>query len=181
MERKSPPRSFHPSSQAGLTLIETVIAIAMLFVASGGIMSMAIVATLTTENQGHLAARTTEYAQDKLEQLIALPYNDTQINTTVFPAAATGGTGMAVGGSSDPAAPANGYVDYLCLDGNLAGTGGCTAGNWYYIRVWQISLPAGTTDLKQITVTAKVRYGVGSRGIGKVAESTVTILRTNSL
>jgi len=181
MDRKSQPTSCHPSSQSGLSLIETVIAIAMLFIATGGIMSMGVVAIQTTENQGHLAARTTEYAQDKLEQLIALPYNDTQINTTVFPAAATGGTGMAVGGSSDPAAPANGYVDYLCLDGNLAGTGGCTAGNWYYIRVWQISLPAGTTDLKQITVTAKVRYGVGSRGIGKVAESTVTILRTNSL
>ena len=72
MERKSLPRSFHHSSQSGLSLIETVIAIAMLFVASGGIMSMAIVATLTTENQGHLAARTIEYAQDKLEQLIAL-------------------------------------------------------------------------------------------------------------
>ena len=190
MERKSPPRSFHPSSQAGLTLIETVIAIAMLFVASGGIMSMAIVATLTTENQGHLAARTTEYAQDKLEQLIALSYNDggnppcsltNGTNTTVFPTTPTGGTGLCAEGSFDPTTPAPGFVDYLCVDGNLVGTGGCTLANWYYIRVWQISLPAGTTDLKQITVTAKVRYGVGSRGIGKVAESTVTILRTNSL
>ena len=188
MDRKSQPTSCHPSSQSGLSLIETVIAIAILFVATGGLMSMAVVAMQTTENQGHLAARTTEYAQDKLEQLIALSYNDggsppcsltNGTNTTVFPTTLTGGTGLCAEGSSDPDAPANGFVDYLDVNGNLLGGGATAPANWYYIRVWEISTAGLTANLKQITVTSKVRYGVGSRGIGKLAESTVTTLRSN--
>ena len=38
---------------------------------------MGVVGMMTTENQGHLAARTTEYAQDKMEQLLVLAYGDT--------------------------------------------------------------------------------------------------------
>ncbi len=56
-------------SQAGLTVMETVIALAMLVIVATGVMGLAAVAVSTTETQGHLAARTAEYAQDKMEQL----------------------------------------------------------------------------------------------------------------
>ena len=59
-----------------------------------GLLSMAALATIYTENHGHLEARTTEYAQDKMEQLLALVYTDAVTNTVVFPAATTGGTGL---------------------------------------------------------------------------------------
>jgi len=141
---------------------------------------MAMVATSTTENQGHLAARATEYAQDKMEQLISLAYGDSTTDTTVFPPINTGGTGLAIGGSSDPNAPAAGYVDYLDQSGNpLAVAGGAAPATWYYIRVWQISTPAGTTNLKQITIASKVRSGVGSTGTGALPQSTVTSLKTS--
>lgn len=172
-------------AQAGMSILETMIAIAVLLIATVGIMSVALVATSTTENQGHLASRTAEYAQDKMEQLISLAYGDGDAgslsgsDTTVFPAANSGGTGLAVGGSSDPNAPVVGYVDYLDISGNpLTYTGGAPPSNWYYIRVWQISIPSGTSNLKQITVTAKVRTSVGGTGVGALPQSTVTTLKT---
>src|SRR5438046_8348753 len=96
-------------SQAGVGLVETLIALALLLIASAGIMTMATVAMSTTESQGHLAARTAEYAQDKMEQLLALQYPDGKTDTTVFPSVVTGaGTGLTPGGGLDPNAPVAG-------------------------------------------------------------------------
>src|SRR3954465_12769478 len=99
-------------SERGTTLVETVIATALLLVVMVGLLSMAALATVYTENHGHLEARTTEYAQDKMEQLLALVYTDQVGNTVVFPAAPTGGTGLSIGGSTNLASPVNGYVDW---------------------------------------------------------------------
>src|SRR5258708_9160070 len=73
------------TSEQGTTLIETAIATAILLVVMAGLMGMAALASSITENQGHLSARTTEYAGDKMEQLLELTYGDAQSNTTVFP------------------------------------------------------------------------------------------------
>src|SRR6266852_10005356 len=87
-------------AQAGLTVMETVIALAMLVIVATGVMGLAAVAVSTTETQGHLAARTAEYSQDKMEQLLALKFCDGGTNgisgtdTTVFPAVAGTGTGL---------------------------------------------------------------------------------------
>lgn len=183
MENRSRQKLSRSGSEAGMTLVETMIALAILLIVAAAIMSMGVVAIGTTENQGHLAARTTEYAQDKMEQLISLSYTDSFTNTTVFPATVAAmcppGCGLAAGGNSNPAAPVNGYVDYLDANGNLLGGGAVAPANWYYIRVWQISTAGLTANLKQITVTAKVRFGVGSRGFGALAESTVATLKSN--
>lgn len=181
-------------SQAGMSLLETLIALTVLTIVAVGVMSVATIAVETTENQGHLQSRVTEYAQDKMEQLIGLGYSDgdlgvgTGTDTTVFPECSpntnpscTTGTGLVVGGSSDPTAPVatpgNGYVDYLDSSGNPSSA----SANWFYIRVWQIDKPTGTTNLKRITVTAQVRStvgGVGS-GAGALPTSTVVSLKTS--
>src|SRR4051812_35144801 len=87
--------------QSGMTLVETMIALAILLVVAAGVMVLAAVAVSTTETQGHLAARTAEYAQDKMEQLMALKFCDggtdglSGTNTTVFPAVTVpAGTGL---------------------------------------------------------------------------------------
>ena len=166
-------------SETGTTLIETACALAILLVLMGGLMSMAAIATSTTENQGHFAARTTEYAVDKMEQLMELTYGDAQSNTTVFPSVNNGGTGLSVGGSSDPAAPVVGFADYLDQNGNVL----CTAGNpctetppasWFYKRVWQISTPA--PNLKQITITAITARSLAG---AKVSQSAISAYKTN--
>lgn len=184
--------------QSGMSLLETMIALTILVVVTVGVMAVATIAVETTENQGHLQSRAAEYAQDKMEQLISLGYGDGDTggcggatcgtDTTVFPSCSpqttpscTTGTGLAVGGSSDPTAPVstpgNGYVDYLDSAGNPT----TSSGSWYYIRVWQIDKPAGTTNLKRITVTAQVRSTVGGAGsgAGSLPTATVASLKTN--
>jgi hypothetical protein len=151
-----------------------MIALGLLLIAAAGIMTMATVAMTTTENQGHLAARTAEYAQDKMEQLLALNYQDIRTDTTVFPAVAGAACptacGLTPGGGLDPNAPVAGYSDYVDKSGNpvLAG------GNWQYVRVWQITQAA--PNLIQISVLTQVRYGVGRAGI--LPRSTVTSLKS---
>src|SRR5438105_11153852 len=122
--------SARKKSQAGISLIETMIALGLLLIAAAGIMTMATVAMTTTENQGHLAARTTEYAQDKMEQLLALAYTDTASNTVVFPATSSGGSGLTIGGSVNTNAPVNAYVDWLGPDGGLLGGGTAAPTGW---------------------------------------------------
>ena len=146
-------------SEAGITLIETTIACSILLVAMLGLLSMGAIATRFTENHGHLEARTTEYAQDKMEQLLALAYTDSTSNTVVFPAAAAGGTGLAIGGSIDPSSPVNGYVDWLGADGGLLGGGTTQPASWQYQRVWQVESPS--TGIKRLTVVSRVRLAVG--------------------
>ncbi len=159
----------------GVSLLETMLATGILLVMAAGLLAMGILATSTTENQGHLAARTTEYAQDKMEQLLALAWGDQFSDTTVFPATITGGTGLTVGGSSDPSAPVAQYVDYLDVNGNLLTiTGSKAPAGWFYERVWQISSPSA--NLKQITVTAVVAAGVGR---GLAPRSTLSAMKTN--
>jgi len=187
--RNNALRSRNRKSQAGLSLIETMVALAMLLVVASGVMGLAAVAVSTTETQGHLAARTAEYGQDKMEQLLALKFCDggttgtAGTDTTVFPAVFGAGTGLAGcadmvagvpqgGGGVDPTAPVAGYVDYLDASGNLV----AAAANWEYIRVWQVTVPAGTAGLKQVAVLAQARRAVGNNG--RLPQSTVVALKT---
>lgn len=177
-------------AQAGLTVMETMIALAMLVIVATGVMGLAAVAVSTTETQGHLAARTAEYSQDKMEQLLALKFCDggtdgkSGTDTTVFPAVTNPpGTGLAgcsdmvngvplAGGGLSLTAPTAGFVDYLDANGNLVGS----AANWEYIRVWQVTVPAGSTGLKQISVLTQARRAVGGGLI--LPQSTVVALKT---
>ena len=159
--------------EAGTTLIETTIACAVMLVAFAGLMSMGSLATMHTENQGHLTPRTTEYSQDKMEQLLSLAYGDTTSNTIVFPTAVGGGTGLEIGGSSNTAAPADTYVDWLAQDGSLLGGGVAPPANWFYERVWQVTCASAAyvtpqpcannpaAGVKQIVITVTVRSSIG--------------------
>jgi len=160
--------------ESGTTLIETAVASALLLIMLSGLMSLGAVATMHTENQGHLAARTTEYAQDKMEQLLALAYTDSLSSTVVFPTSPTGGTGLTTGGSSNTSAPVNGYVDWLGSDGSLLGGGTAAPSGWFYERVWQITAPSST--IKEINVTVTVRSAVGNSWRPK---STVVALKAS--
>jgi hypothetical protein len=162
------------TTERGTTLIETVIATSLLLVVMIGLLSMAALATVYTENHGHLEARTTEYAQDKMEQLLALVATDVVSNTVVFPAAPNGGTGLAFGGSANTAAPVNGYVDWLAQDGTLLGGGSAPPTGWFYERVWQVTVL--TAGVRQVTVTATVKSAVGR---ALVPRSTVVALKSS--
>ena len=162
------------ADDAGTSLIETIIALSILATAVAGLLGMVTTTAKLTEDQGHLAARATEYAQDKMEQLLALTYGDVTSNTAVFPATTAGGSGLGIGGSSNPAAPAAKYVDWLDVSGNLLAVSGTTApAGWFYKRVWQVS-PAGT-NLKRVTVTTIVAFSMSR---SQLPQATVTALKT---
>ena len=86
----------------GFSLLETMVGLGLLLVVAAGTLPLATVAFATSENQGHLASRSAEYAQDKLEQLMALSWGDTASDTRVFPATDVGGSGLTFGGISEP-------------------------------------------------------------------------------
>lgn len=142
--------------QAGVSLLETLIATSILLVGVVGVMSLFSVSALQNANQGENATRTTEYAQDKMESLMALSFNDGSTDTRTYPAGATGGTGLGgtmaasatVGGLSI-GSPVSNYVDYL----DTAGTLSTSSTNAAYIRVWQITTDS-TARVKTITVIA---------------------------
>lgn len=163
------------SPETGSSLLEVVVAASILAVLALGILPLGVTAITTTENEGHLVARATEYSQDKMEQLLALAYADATTDTRVFPAAPSGGTGLAVGGNANPAAPVAGYVDYLDISGNLVTSGGTGApATWYYKRVWRVSTPF--TNMKQVTVTTIVARKIG--GLGRTPQATISSLKT---
>jgi type II secretory pathway pseudopilin PulG len=162
------------AAQGGMTLLETVVALALLLVVATGMMSIAAIAMKTTENQGHLGARTAEYAQDKMEQLLALNYLDKCTDTTVFPAVTNCGVGQGLspGGGLSPTAPVAGYSDYVDTSGNPVPAGA----NWQYVRVWQITENVAL-QLKTITVLTQVRYDVGQPSL--LPQTTVVCLKSN--
>jgi hypothetical protein len=88
-----------------------------LAIVSAGVLPLAAIAISMNETQGHVASRSAVYAQDKLEQLMALAYGDVTSDTREFPAPELGGSGLTVGGSVDPDAPVALYADYLDMQG----------------------------------------------------------------
>jgi len=140
--------------QRGLSLIETMVAAVVLLIGFVATMSLFTVAVVQNSAQGDEGTRVTEYAQDKMEQLMALGFSDGATNTTVYPPASSGGTGLggtmagsATVGSVNPASPSTGYVDYLNRSGALL----TTSTGAFYDREWSITTNAGA-NLKTITV-----------------------------
>jgi hypothetical protein len=166
------------SPQAGLSLPETLFATFILLVALSGVMSLFTVAASQTANQGEFATRTTEYALDKMEQLLALSFSDNTTNTTVYPPTPTGGTGLgaslSAGGSVGGvtlSSPVTGYVDYLDFNGNLL----TSSSGWFYKRQWSIALNSAGT-LKTITVIATASLSVGG---GNAVSTTLVCYKSN--
>lgn len=161
---------------AGFGLIETMIASLILVVMLAGLLSIGTFALATTENRGHLSTRTTEYAQDKMEQLLSLAFGDEQSDTTQFPSSNSGGTGLAVGGSANPSSPAAGYIDYLDQSGNLLCpcVGTTAPAGWFYRRVWGVTSVSST--LKEVSVSVETSSAFGK---GLLPRSTVVALKSS--
>jgi len=187
-------------SERGSSLVETLVAAGILITVVAGILPVFMLAIQTTYAQGDVATRVSEYASDKMEQLLSLNkdniisdgFNDGTTDTTVFPAAvnALDGTTSCTGaspyicglggvmaasstvGSIPPAAPVTYFIDYLDTNGNLlpSSTGA------YYTRQWQISTDS-TGNLKTITVVAS-SVSTGIKG-GAVSMKLVAMKAAN--
>jgi hypothetical protein len=166
---------FH--EQRGLSLIETMTATLVFLIGSVSVLSLFTVAVSQNANQGEFATRTTEYCQDKMEQLLALSFTDSTTNTTVYPPTTTGGTGLGSSlsaggtvGGVNTASPVTGYVDYLNAQGNLL----TNSSGWFYKRQWSISLDAANR-VKTVTVVTITKTQAGS---GKPLSTTLVSYKT---
>jgi len=153
--------------QRGVSLIETMVAAVVLLVGCGATMSLFSVAVAQISSQGDVGTRVTQYAQDKMEQLMVLDFEDSSTDTTVDPLQPTGGTGLGgvmagdqTLGSTNPSAPVDGYLDYLDASGQRT----TDANGASYIRQWSIATSTSAT-LKTITVRVGVTVQLAARGL----------------
>ena len=136
----------------GISLIETMIATFVLLTVATGLLTLFTVAIGQTEQQGNIASHTTESCQDKMEQLMGLPFNDPGLGGTMLP-----GTTL---GAIPPASAQPGYEDYLDQNGSLLGSpDGAT-----YMRYWSITTDSSGT-LKTIKVVVTSSAVTGAAGI----------------
>jgi Tfp pilus assembly protein PilW len=186
-------------STRGSTLIETMVAVAILFIVVAGLLPVFVVGIQTTNQQADLATRTIEYAQDKMEQLLTLStinltsdgFNDGTTDTTVFPSVtdgSTGCTGLAANtcglggtmaasssvGSVPPAAAVKYFADYLDANGNLL----TSSAGAYYTRQWKVTTDS-TATLKTITIVATAVQGAGVKGLAP--SSTLVCVKSSGL
>jgi type II secretory pathway pseudopilin PulG len=169
------------TGESGVTLIETMIAAAILIIVVVGLLPVFVMGIETNQQQGDVATRTTEYAQDKMESLINLSFTDGATNTTVYPPATAGGTGLGgtlaastSAGSIPPSAAVTGYVDYLDANGNLL----TSSVGAYYSRQWSI-LADSTGTLKTITVVASSLQITNVHGV--YPSTTLVCIKSNGL
>lgn len=159
-------RSF---SESGFSLIETLVATAILATVSLGVAQMFIIATDNTRG-GKLETTATTLAEQKMEQIrgltwgfdaegLGLPETDVTTNLAVNP---PNQSGAGLDPSPDGVIEANtdGYVDFLDQNGAYLGTGGTPPPNTAYIRRWSIEpLPTNpnNTLVFQVFVTTPAR------------------------
>jgi prepilin-type N-terminal cleavage/methylation domain-containing protein len=158
------------AGEQGFTLLEVLIAAVILVVVAAGVLGLFSVALLQNAAAGDHGTRVTEYAQDKMEQLMVLTFSDTASDVTNYPTSSTGGTGLTAGGSINPTSPATGYVDYI----NGSGSPTNLPSGAVYIRQWKIA-----DDTAQIkTITVRVQKITESKGL--IAPSTVLVCQKSS-
>lgn len=149
----------------GFSLVETLIAMAILLIAVAGLLTPFLIATAQNETQGNIATRATELSQDKMEQLLALNFADAGLGGAMAASSTVG--------SVPPAAAVTNYVEYLDQTGNPT-----TAAARFFTRQWSITTDA-TATLKTITVV--VTASVSGSNIGVAPSTKIVCLKSNGL
>jgi prepilin-type N-terminal cleavage/methylation domain-containing protein len=155
--------SFFSSSESGFTLVETLVASAILVASLVSLAELFVIATRSNavaKNGG----MTMILAQQKMEQLrgltwgfdpIGLPLSDTTTDTAQVPEA-SGGTGLLPSPPNSLWSNTVGYVDYISATGRSLGGGSNVPTGTAYIRRWSIDpLPTNpnNTLIIQVLVT----------------------------
>jgi prepilin-type N-terminal cleavage/methylation domain-containing protein len=164
-------------AESGFSLVETLIATAILATALAALAELIGVA-ITTNAAARATTVTSVLAGQKLEQLRALSWgldfagsrvSDTTTDTSVSPEKPMGGTGLTVSPVNTLQITTNGYVDYLAADGTQLGGGAAPPTGTVYIRRWMIEpLPTNPDDTLIIHVLVTRRRDRGSADLGSV-------------
>jgi prepilin-type N-terminal cleavage/methylation domain-containing protein len=129
-------------SERGFTMLEMLIATAIFFIGITGLMALATVAIAKTSGHGDQGTKTVEFAEDKMEQILALSYSSVQgIDTTTDLTQSSINSltqSTSVGLTANPSCvfttPSTCYVDYV----SFAGVASNSPANAAYMREWRI-------------------------------------------
>ncbi len=165
------------NSSSGFSLIEVLIATALLATSLVAVAQLFAIAT-----KANSSARTSTFAtvlaQQKMEQLRELAWgfdqqnnavSDVQSNIAVTPSTPTGGPGLSPSPARALLEATTGYVDYLDAAGTWVGTGARPVPGTVYIRSWSVTpLPQdpGNTLVLQVLVTRSRDRGTANNGAG---------------
>ncbi len=154
-------------SDEGFSILEVLVAIAVLSVAVVGLAQLFGMSTRVNAN-----AKNTTYAsllaQQKMEQLrglmwgfdaLGLPLTDTTTNIAVVPESPAGGVGLTPSPPGSLVRNIDGYCDYVDRNGNVLGGCASTIASAYYVRRWSVEpLPSNpnNTIVLQVLVTPNV-------------------------
>ena len=162
-------------AEAGFSLVEVIVATGILATA---LVSLAQLFAISTAS--NMAARNSAtamiYAEQKIEQLRSLSYTldpsglpitDITTDTSVYPPATTGGTGLSPTTTNTLQSNTDGYVDYLDPLGRSLGGGETIPDNTSFIRRWSVEpLPTNPNNvlIVQVLVTRSRDRGTGDLG-----------------
>src|SRR5215472_13093780 len=172
----------------GVTLVETMAAVAIALVGVFGLGTIIFQASVTNMNRGTELARATIYAQDKLEKILSLDFTSCTQSASSQPSSCnstnitdSGWTqGLLAGGpisSSETTGPPTaltcpsasgssiGYMDFLDANGNQLPQSGTP--------------PSGGPALKQVTVAVYSQNGVNAEGGKPIVVVTSTLSNPN--
>lgn len=163
------PSSSSRRSDSGFSLIEVIVAVAVLATGLVAVAQMFALST-NTNRTARWASIGTTLAQQKIEQLrglawgfdaLGLPQSDFSSNLTVAPPAASGGLGLSASPQNALVSNTPGYVDYLNAAGTWVGTGSTPVSGTVFVRRWSVEpLPTNPNNTLIIQVVVqKLRAG----------------------
>lgn len=177
----TPPRA---ARCRGTTLLEVVIALALL---SGALVALAglIVLATNANRQSRVASQGVILATQKMEQLMGLAWGyepsgedrvDLVTDVSVWPES-VGGRGLEESPEGSLASNVPGFVDYLDENGRWVGTGASPTAESVYVRRWSIrplpDSPLDTLVLRVVVIpTASAsasRGGTGAPGVAQIS------------
>lgn len=162
-------------AEAGFSLIETIVATAILAVALTSVaqlFAISIKANAVARNGG----MTMILAVQKMEQLRSLtwgydgsglPISDLTTDSSVSPEQPAAGKGLSPSPADALRQSTNGYVDHVDSNGNLLGGGTIPPAGTAYLRRWSIEpLPTDPdhTLVLQVLVTRRFDRGAADQG-----------------
>jgi prepilin-type N-terminal cleavage/methylation domain-containing protein len=155
-------------AERGFSLIEVLVALALLTTMAVGIVPLLVTATSVIRN-ARSQSSTALLAAQKLEQLVSLTWgvdktlpgvavSDRSTDLSIEPPGA-GGAGLSASPAGTLDCNTPGYVDYLDAAGQWVGTGASVPARAVYIRRWNIqTFPASSDTLVlQVLVTTVAR------------------------
>ena len=171
---ESPSNNRRAGSDAGFSLVETLVATMLLATALVGTAQLFLIAT-----RSNLSAQKSTYAttlaQEKMEQLrglmwgfdeIGLPESDFASDLSVEPPSPVGGVGLTPSPGDALASNTVGYVDYVDRFGNTLGGGLQPPANTVFVRRWSVeplpTNPNNTLILQVLVFSLRDRPDVGT-------------------